>query len=391
MESKAAAVRIGLRGIERLRQGYPWIFAADVEYVPAGLPSGAAVEVCDLRGRFLAMAFYSEASQIRLRILGRQRTAIDAGWFRQRLQSADALRQRLFAGESTYRVLHGEADGVPGLVVDRFGDYIVMQCLVAATDQRRDLLAQLLAEHFGCRAIVERSDAKVREREGLKPRKEVVVGELAPTVTYHEGDIELEVDLLHGQKTGAFLDQRENHQRAADYAYGEALDCFSYVGGFALQMARVAERVTAVEIGAAACAQIRANARRNRLRNVEVVEANAFDYLRQAVDAGRRFDCIVLDPPSFAKSKDSTAGALRGYKEINLRAMQLLRPGGTLISASCTYHVDEPNFVAMLESAAADAKRQVQVLEKRGAGRDHPVLLGLRESQYLKCFMLRVV
>ena len=246
-------------------------------------------------------------------------------------------------------------------------------------------------ELFKPRAIVNRSDVGVRALEGLPQEKGVLYGSLPGPISYDEGMVRVRADLLEGQKTGAFLDQKENHVVASQYAFGEALDCFSYVGGFALQLATRAKSVTAVEISESAAAQLRENAAANKLPNVEVVVANAFDFLRDAVDEGRRFDTIVLDPPSFAKNKDSIEGALRGYKEINLRAMQLLRPGGYLISASCTYHIDEQGFEDMLASAAADAKRRVQIIEKRGAGKDHPVLLNLRETRYLKCFVLRVL
>jgi len=216
-------------------------------------------------------------------------------------------------------------------------------------------------------------------------------GEVPGPVTYREGHVTMDIDLLTGQKTGAFLDQRDNHVMSSDWAFGEALDCFSYVGGFALQLALKAKHVTAVEISEPACAQITANAKRNKLDNVTVVAANAFDFLRDTLDEGKKFDTIVLDPPSFAKNKGAIEAAVRGYKEINLRAMQLLNPGGILITASCTHHVDEERFEEMLDAAAADAKRRVQILEKRGAGKDHPVLLSLRETRYLKCFVLRVL
>jgi 23S rRNA (cytosine1962-C5)-methyltransferase len=288
-------------------------------------------------------------------------------------------------------VVHGEADLLPGLVVDRFGDFLSVQFLHKATEQRKDLIADLLTEQFGCKAIVNRSDANVRKLEGLEPEKGVLRGELPGLVTYREGHVTLEVDLLTGQKTGAFLDQRDNHVMASEWAFGEALDCFSYVGGFALQLALKAKTVTAVEISEAACGQITANAKRNQLTNVNVVAANAFDFLRDTLDEGKKFDTIVLDPPSFAKNKGALEAAIRGYKEINLRAMQLLNPGGILITASCTYHVSEERFEEMLDSAAADSKRRVQIVEKRGAGKDHPVLLGLRETRYLKCFVLRVL
>jgi 23S rRNA (cytosine1962-C5)-methyltransferase len=384
-------VRITKKGVDRWKAGHPWIYAADVEPVPATLLGGEVVRVEDHRGWFLGLAFYSRDSKISLRWLSWDDVAIDEAFFRARLEAADALRRRALVDETTYRVVHGEADLLPGLVVDRFGDCLSVQFLHKATEQRKALLVKVLQEHFAPKAIVNRSDAGVRRLEGLEPEKGLLYGTLDGPIIYREGHIALEVDLLTGQKTGAFLDQRDNHVMASDWAFGEALDCFSYVGGFALQLALKAKRVTAVEISESACAQISANAARNALTNVEVVAANAFDFLRDTLDEGRRFDTIVLDPPSFAKNKDAIEGAVRGYKEINLRAMQLLNPGGVLITASCTHHVDENRFEAMLDSAAADSRRRVQILEKRGAGKDHPVLLNLRETRYLKCFVLRVL
>jgi 23S rRNA (cytosine1962-C5)-methyltransferase len=378
------------RGVERWQAGHPWIYRADLNGDPA-LGGGEVVRVVDGRGWFLGKAFYSKHSKIALRWLSFEDVAVDADFFRQRLAAANELRRRALPGETTYRVVHGEADQLPGLVVDRYGDFLSVQFLVPATEQRKELLADLLTELFQPRGIVNRSDVNVRNLEGLTPEKGMLRGERPAPIGYDEGLVRVRADLLEGQKTGAFLDQRENHIVAAQYAFGEALDCFSYVGGFALQLATRARQVTAVEISEPMATQLRENAAANKLSNVEVVAANAFDFLRDAVDEGRRFDTIVLDPPSFAKNKDAIEGALRGYKEINLRAMQLLRPGGYLISASCTYHIDEQGFEDMLASAAADAKRRVQIIEKRGAGKDHPVLLNLRETRYLKCFVLRVL
>ena len=377
------------RGAERWRRGHPWIYRADM-HAESGLEGGEVVRVVDGRGWMLGQAFYSAHSKIALRWLAWDDARIDADFFRARIQLADALRRRALPGETTYRVVHGEADLLPGLVVDRYGEYLSAQFLIRGTDRLRDVLADLLVEHFGARGVMNRSDVSVRALEGLAPEKGLLRGEIPETVPYQEGRILLRADLLGGQKTGAFLDQRENHVLSAQYARGEALDCFAYTGGFALQLATGASRVTAVEISEPACAHLRANAEANQLGNVEAIAANAFDFLRDAVDEGRQFDTIVLDPPSFAKSKASVEAALRGYKEVNLRALQLLRPGGFLITASCTYHVDEAAFEGMLASAAEDAKRRVQIVERRGAGRDHPVLLALPESRYLKCYVLRV-
>lgn len=385
------SLRITKKGADRWKAGHPWIYATDVELPSEPLAGGEVVRVLDLRGSFLGLAFYSKDSKITLRWLSWAEQPVDQAFFAERLLAAKELRQRALGHEEAYRVVHGEADLLPGLVVDRFGPYLSVQFLHKATELRKEMLLDVLQEQWQPQAIVNRSDAAVRRLEGLESDKGVVRGNLPGPVTYREGAVTLEVDLLTGQKTGAFLDQRDNHQMVARWAQGLALDCFSYVGGFALQLAQTAAEVTAVEISESACAQIEANARRNNLPNVRAVAANAFDFLRDAISEGKKYDTIVLDPPSFAKNKGAVDAAVRGYKEINLRAMQLLRPGGILISASCTHHIDESEFESMLDSAAADAKRRVQIVEKRGAGVDHPVLLGLRETRYLKCFVLRVL
>ena len=377
------------RGVERWQKGHPWIYRADLNGDP-GLQGGEVVRVTDSRGWFLGKAFYSKASKISLRWLSLEDVAIDAKFFAERIRRADELRSTTLPGQTTYRAIHGEADLLPGLVVDRYGDYLSIQFLVKATEERKAMLLELLVAHFKPKGCVNRSDVSVRLLEGLTPEKGVLYGEVPTTVPIAEGSVQLQVDLLGGQKTGTFLDQRDNHLMAAEYAFGETLDCFSYLGGFALQLAQKATQVTAVEISNTACAQIVAHASSNGLANLKVIEANVFDYLRDTLDEGKKFDTIVLDPPSFAKNKDAIASAIRGYKEINLRAMQLLRPGGYLITASCTYHIDELAFEEMLHAAASDAKKQVQIIERRGAGKDHPVLLNLRETRYLKCYVLRV-
>ncbi|HET6982149.1 MAG TPA: class I SAM-dependent rRNA methyltransferase [Myxococcaceae bacterium] len=386
----APQVALTPRGAERWQSGHPWIYRADLAAVPQ-LAGGEVVRVVDPRGWFLGKAFYSSTSKISLRWMSFEDVEIGPALLGARIAQADALRRALYPGESTYRVIHGEADLLPGLVVDRYGDVLSVQFLVQATEARRELLTDLLVAHFQPRGVMDRSDVHVRTLEGLEPRRAVLRGEVPERVEYAEGLVRVSADVQAGQKTGAFLDQRENHELAATYARGEALDCFSYLGGFALQLATRATKVTAVEISEQACEALRRNVERNGFRNVEVVTANAFDFLRDAVDEGRRFDTIVLDPPSFAKNKDAIESAVRGYKEINLRALQLLAPGGILMTASCTYHVDEERFEAMLASAAADARRRVQIVERRGAARDHPVLTALRETRYLKFYVLRVI
>lgn len=378
------------RGASRWMAGHPWIFQSDLT-PPATLAGGEVVRVCDPRGRCLGQAFYSRVSKIALRRLSRDERPVDEVFFRQRIQTAIQLRRAMLPGETTWRAIHGDGDELPGLVVDRYGDYLSVQFLIPATEQRREMFTRLLAEEFSCQGIVNRSDVAVRGLEGLPAEKGVIRGTVPDTVLMREGQLDLAVNLLEGQKTGAFLDQRENHIVAGRYARGLALDCFSYVGGFALQMARRADHVTAIDSSEPACEQIRANVARNKLGNVDVLCANVFEFLRAEVDAGKRYDTIVLDPPAFARNKAARDASLRGYKEINLRAMQLLKTGGYLISSSCSHHVTEEHFETMLQAAAADARRDVQIVERRGAGRDHPVLLALRETRYLKCYVLRVL
>jgi 23S rRNA (cytosine1962-C5)-methyltransferase len=382
-------VEITRRGAERLQKGHLWIYRGDVSKAP-GVTAGDVVAVVDGRRRFLAKAWWSEKSQIALRVVTREEEPVDEPFLASRIASALELRQRTFPGQTAWRLVHGEADLLPGLVVDRYGDVAVMQTLVPATERRKALLAELVAAATGVATVVERNDVRVRELEGLAQVKGVLRGPAPTLLEYLEGEVRLRIDVLSGQKTGAFLDQRENHLRAGEYARGRCLDCFSYAGGFALQLARRGEQVTAVEMQPTASALLRANAELNGATNLELVELNAFDYLRDRAEEPPAFDTVVLDPPAFAKNKESLPGARRGYKEINLRAFQVLRPGGVLVTASCSYHMSEALLEELVLEAARDAGRDVQVLERRGAGRDHPVLLGVPETRYLKVLVLRV-
>lgn len=384
-------VTISRRGAERLAGGHLWIYRGDVERAPPALEGGETVLLVDGRGRFLAKAFWSARSKIALRVVTREEEPVDDAFFARRLASAIDLRARAFGDERFVRLVHGEADLLPGLVVDRYGDAAVMQTLVPATDRRKALLADLLQQALRVEVVVERNDVRVRELEGLAQTKGVLRGRDPGPVEYREGEVRMRVDLLAGQKTGAFLDQRENHLRAGEYARGRCADCFSYAGGFALHLARRAEAVTAVEMQPTAAGLLRENAALNRAANLEVVEANAFDWLRDRAEEEPAFDLVVLDPPAFAKNKDALPAARRGYKEVNLRALQILRPGGVLVTASCSYHLSEEQLEALVLDAANDAGRTVQLLERRGAGRDHPVLLGVPETRYLKCLFLRVM
>ncbi len=385
-------VEVGKRGVRRIEAGHLWIYRSDVQRTEAVTP-GAVVRVVDGRGWLIGRAFYSQTSEITLRLLNRGDEAVDEAFFARRIDAALALRRRLFGSEvQALRLVHGEADLLPGLVVDRYGDVLVVQTLSQGSDRHQALFLKLLRERLEPRAIVLRNDAKVRSHEGLALKREVVWGSLEGPVTYAEDGLSLLSDPVGGQKTGAFLDQRENRQAVARYVEPGMVcaDCFSYTGGFALHMARAGGIVTAVDISEKALEEAREAGERNGLE-IEWTGANAFDWLKERSLEGEAFDLVVLDPPAFARRKEKLEGALRGYKEINLRALQILRPGGLLVSCSCSYHVSEERLLATVLSAAMDAGRRLQLLERRGAGRDHPVLLGVPETGYLKTLIFRVV
>ncbi len=391
--SDEATVVVSKRALERLHQGHFWIYRSDIA-APETLSGGEVVRLADERGWFAGKAFYGSRSQIAVRLLTREDEPVDDQFFIRRLEQAIALRDAIRPDperRQAARLVHGDADLLPGLVVDRYADCLSVQTLIEATDSRRELFATLLQRLLSPRAIVERNDVRVRAYEGLEQRKGMLRGEPPGAVEFLEGEVKLVADLLSGQKTGAFLDQAENRIEAGRYAKGRALDCFTYGGAFALQLARKAERVIAVDISEQAAAQGRQSAARNGMRNVEFKVANAFDLLRAESEAGERYDTIVLDPPAFAKSKDTVDAALRGYKEINLRAFHLLAPGGVLVTCSCSFHIDDATFEHTVLQAASDARRTVQVVERRGAAKDHPTLLGVPETRYLKCLILRVL
>lgn len=383
---------VSRRGVDRIRAGHPWIFRSDV--VDAAADSGDLVRVSGERGRPLGWAAFSSASQIALRMIPAGDELPDVrAWLAARLDAAARYRETLAIDGTAWRVLHAESDGVPATIVDRYGTddgvYYVVQTLSQAAERWLPTLVEVLAATVQPRAIVVRNDPKVRRLEGLEAHVDVPVGEVPERVVVREGAIRYRVDLRGGQKTGLFLDQRENHAMAARYATGDVLDAFTYNGGFALQLARGAARVQAIDASAAAVEATRENARDNGLANVEVREANVFDELRELEIAGARFDTIALDPPAFAKNKASVERALAGYKEINLRALRLLKPGGHLITCSCSYNVDEETFLDVLQAAAADAHVSPWVVERRTQARDHPWMLTVPETHYLKCVVLR--
>ena len=375
------------RGEDRIRSGHPWIYRSDVAEVSAD--AGSVVEVRGPRNRELGHAIFSDRSQITLRMLTRDARPIDEAFWRARLDAAIRFRDTLRLDATAYRLVHAEADLLPSLIVDRYGDYLVLQALSQGMDRLVPTLVPILVELTGALGVLARNDPKVRLLEGLPQTVEKLYGDVPEVIDVREGAIRHAVDPWHGQKTGLFLDQRENREAAARYAHGRLLDCFSYNGGFALPLAAQCASVDALDISADAVARIAVNAAANGIANITAREANVFDELRHLEREGVRYDTIVLDPPAFAKNKASITNALAGYKEINLRALRLLAPGGYLVTCSCSYNVDEGMFAGAVYEASIDAHAAVTVVEKRMQGRDHPVLLGVPETYYLKCLILR--
>lgn len=381
---------VSTRGARRWAEGHPWIFRSDVTRRPDA-PAGV-VTVQDGRGKPLGAALWSPESEISLRLLDRDpRAAIDDAWWRARLELAITRRAPLSADANAYRLVHGEADGLPSLVVDRYDRWLVVQLMSAGVERFRDAIVRALLAITHADGILARNDVALRTKEGL-PRETVLLhGDVPRLVEVQEHGVRYLAAPWDGQKTGAFLDQRENRRAAGAVARGRALDCFSYHGSFALHLARHAGAVTALDISAAALERARENAALNGLTNVDFVEANAFDYLREREAARDRFETIVLDPPAFAKSRAALPGALRGYKDINLRAMRLLAPGGVLFTASCSYHLTKPLFLEMLHAAAADSGRRIALREIRGQPLDHPELLTVPETGYIKSALLEAM
>ncbi len=384
----SATAIVNAKGEDRIRSGHPWIYCSDVMDV-ADVEPGIVVGVRGPRNRELGHALFSDRSQITLRMIARDDRPIDLAFWRDRIECAIGFREILEIDATAYRLVHGEADLLPSLIVDRYGDYLVMQALSQGMDRLTATLVPVLVELTGAQGVLARNDPKVRLLEGLEQKVEVVHGAVPETIAAREGGVAYDVDPWRGQKTGLFLDQRENRVAAARYAHGALLDCFSYHGGFALALSPRCQSVEALDVSADAVARITANAAANGITNVTAREANVFDELRHLERAGARYDTIVLDPPAFAKNKASVQNALAGYKEINLRALRLLAPGGYLITCSCSYNVDEGMFAQAVFEASADAHIPVTVVEKRMQGRDHPVLLGVPETYYLKCLILR--
>jgi len=380
-------VTISARGEERLRSGHPWIYRSDVKAVDAS--AGDRVVVQSARGgKPLGAAFYSDRSQIALRLLTRGATPADDPLIRKRIEDAVAFRRTLAIDATAYRLIHGEADLLPSVVVDRYADYLVVQTLSQGADRMLSFVTETLQNVLQPKGILARNDPRTRSLEGLEQKVEVIAGDVPEMIEVIENGVRYEVDVRRGQKTGLFLDQRENRDAARQYAHGRLLDCFTYNGGFALTLAPKCSETIAYDVSEDAIARVNQNAAANGL-SIDARVGNVFDELRGLERLGERFDTIVLDPPAFAKNKAAVANARAGYKEINLRSLKLLNPGGVLVTCSCSYNISEALFAEIVYEAAVDAMANVTVVEKRMQGRDHPVLLGVPETYYLKCFVLR--
>lgn len=381
---------VNRRGAQRIRQGHPWVFRSDLERLPE-LPAGF-VRVEEYTGAPLGYALWSPRSEISLRHVSTDHDrAPDAAWWHDRLRTAIARRAPLADQANAYRLVHGEGDGLPSLVVDRYGDALVVQLLSAGVDAWTDAIVDALRELTGCTGILARNDPPAREREGLSREVRLLYGDVPRIVEVLEHDVRYLAAPWDGQKTGAFLDQRENRVLIGSLARGRALDCFAYHGSFALHLAKRADHVTALDISAPALARVHEHAERNGLTNIEPVEGDAFDVLRTWYREGRRFDTIVVDPPAFAKNRGALEGALRGYKDINLQAMRLLAPGGLLFTASCSHHLSRGLFFEMLQDASADSGRQFALRAITGQSLDHPELITVPETGYLKGALLEAM
>jgi len=386
---KEGTVTISPRGVERLRSGHLWVYRSDINAAQA--EPGAIVRLVDDRGKFQGRAFYSDQSQISIRLLTRADVPIDKQFFVNRLKQAAAYRKLVVENADAYRLVYSEGDLLPSLIVDRYSEFFVVQTLSQATERLKTLFVEILVELFSPKGILERNDPKVRLLEGLDQRVGVLYGEIPAEIHAKQNGVTFAHDLAKGQKTGSFLDQRENHWAARRYASGDVLDCFCYEGGFALTLADNCDRVEGIDMAPAAIHVAERNRELNSVSNARFREGNTFDLLKEYDEAGRQFHMVILDPPAFAKNRDSLPAARRGYKEINLRALKLLRPGGFLITCSCSYHVSEALFLQILAEAANDAGKKIVVVERRTQAQDHPILLTMPETHYLKCLIIKTL
>jgi 23S rRNA (cytosine1962-C5)-methyltransferase len=399
-QSDLPCVGVSARGASRLKSGHVWVYRSDVVSAD-GISPGSLVTVSDQRGKALGTALYSSSSQIAIRLISTDPVTDLPALLRGRIAAAISYREQVVQQGNAYRVIFSEADFLPGLIVDRYNDILSVQVLTQAMDANiiREAVIFELTQRLSPAAIVERVDPRVRELETLPSRLSGVLQGTKTSTTFTMNAVDFHYDALEGQKTGAFLDQRENYAAAAQYAHGEALDVFCYQGGFALHLAPRCSQVTGVDSSRLALEVAERNADLNREtweskgiveNEIEWIEANAFDLLKDYASSNRHYDTIVVDPPAFAKTKRDLDSALRGYKELNLRALKMLRPGGILVTCSCSYHVSEVDFLEMLASSALDAHRTLRLIEVRGQSKDHPILLTVPETGYLKCIIAYV-
>jgi 23S rRNA (cytosine1962-C5)-methyltransferase len=378
------------KGLSWFRKGHPWIFRNDLERIHDAAP-GSIVSVETKNGKFLAQGFYSNQSKIAFRLISRAKEVIDANYWKKCILKAWQYRKAVVERTNAYRLVFGESDGIPSLIVDRYAEHLVLQTLAQGTENLTSLFTEILLDIFHPQSIILRNDLAVRELEGLPPEKKVIVGDCPQGVEVFEGEIRYQADLWNGQKTGAFLDQRENRLLAAHFLRGNILDAFCYQGLFGLHAARNASRVMGIDSSQEAVEQAKENVLLNALSNMEFRKENVFDFLKKEADEGRSYDGIILDPPAFAKSKEKVSGAIRGYKELNVRAIRLLKPGGILITSSCSYNLSESKFLEILRECEKDSGATLRIIERRGQSADHPVLLSFPESFYLKCLFLEKI
>lgn len=388
--SNVPVVRVNRKAADRVFSGHPWIFASDVVDRGSAQP-GDAVTVTDPKGKALGTAHYSSTSQITLRLLTTRVEPVDRAFLKRAIQAAYHFRKRVVQNSNAYRVVHAEGDLLPGLIVDRYGDYVSVQLLNQGMDRLSPEIINVLEELLGPKGIVARNDVSTRAKENLDTEVKILSGTAPEHVDIEMNGLAFQVDLLAGQKTGVFLDQRENYLAMRRWGRGRALDCFTGSGGFALHLASVCDSVEAVDSSERAVNTAKKNATLNGITNIEFRESNVLDYLPSLVSAKRNFDVVIVDPPAFTKSRSALEGAVRGYKEINLRALRLLRSGGILVSCSCSHHMGEAHLFEVIAEAALDSRKQLRVLERRTQAIDHPILLTVPETHYLKCLVFEVI
>jgi 23S rRNA (cytosine1962-C5)-methyltransferase len=387
-------VRVSWKAVERAAAGHPWLFASDVTDRGDAQP-GDVVQVSDPKGRVIGVAHYSSTSQITLRLLERGNVELDAGFssafFRRRIEAAASFRRRVVRDSDAYRLVYSEADLIPGLIVDRYANYFVVQTLTQGMERAQPEIVAALQELFQPAGILARNDSTIRKKENLPLETKVLAGEIPGRVDLRMNGLAWHANLTGGQKTGIFLDQRENYMAARQHAHGKALDCFTSTGGFALHIAPACERVEAIDSSAEALSTAEVNRAANSIANVEFKQADAFEMLAGLTAGKRSFDTVVLDPPAFAKTRQNVTAALEAYKEINLRALKLLGPGGVLVTCSCSHHVSEAALLGVVADAANITGRTLRVLERRTQAADHPILLTVPETHYLKCLVFQVL